>query len=133
LCAVLLYRYYWHKLQQLSRLTQQHEDEEEGEEGEEREHEAMDGEFGGGGSLSLDPGWAGQLQSIAAYLRLLDLEVCVGQLSWQAATAACVTAAGTLAAVPAHALCSLWSCLYLLLLWMEERKALLVHIAHLAA
>ncbi|KAI3433290.1 hypothetical protein D9Q98_003109 [Chlorella vulgaris] len=72
--AVLLYRYYWHKLQQLSRLTQQHEEGEEGEEGEEREHEAMDGEFGGGGSLSLDPGWAGQLQSIAAYLRLLDLE-----------------------------------------------------------
>lgn len=80
--AGLIYRYYWHKLQQLSRLAQQ----EEGAEEEEGGGDAMDGdgaattdepaEFGGRrAGLVLEPGWAGQLQDIAAYLRMLDLEV----------------------------------------------------------
>ena len=67
----LLYRYYRHKLQQLSEAAQAAA---EGEGGD----EAM-GEGGGGGELAgghlLPPGWGGRLQDVAAYLRMLGLEV----------------------------------------------------------
>jgi hypothetical protein len=33
------------------------------------------GSGGGGGGLFLDPGWAGRLQDVAAFMRMLDLEV----------------------------------------------------------
>ena len=74
--ADLLYRYYCHKLQQLADVAQQHEGEGGEEAGEAMDSDGAPAEFGGGGGLPLDPGWAGQLQAVAAYLRMLDLEVC---------------------------------------------------------
>lgn len=64
--AALLYRYYWLKLRQLSEAAAS----------EQGEDEAMadDGQLGGGGGLP-EPGWGARLQDVAAYLRMLGLEV----------------------------------------------------------
>jgi hypothetical protein len=66
--AALLLAYYQHKLQQLSELLQA------AEEGA-ADGGVMDGEFGGGGSLAMEPGWAAALQGVSAHLRMLGLEV----------------------------------------------------------
>ena len=84
---MLLYQYYRHKLQQLSQVAEEEgeqvEDEADGAAGEGDGGDSMEDDAGGGharrqhvdGVLALPPGWAVQLQGVAACLRGLDLQV----------------------------------------------------------
>lgn len=111
----LLYRYYRHKLQQLSTAVQAAEEQEEGED------EAMqlgEGEedlgIGGSGRLQ-ELGWdQGRLRDVAAYLRMLGLEV-GGAGGWGVSERGCGAVCGLLLppvptpAALAPALCTAFS------------------------
>ena len=74
--AALLHRYYRSKLRQLSRVAAARLEAGEEEGDGMVEGEAEWGRDGGScGGLGMEPGWARSLQDVAAYLRLLGLEV----------------------------------------------------------